>query len=52
MDDHEVLTLEERIEALETDTHQGQDFDSASWFWLVTLGVLIPCTLLIIGWWL
>ena len=27
------------------------DFDSASWLWMILLGVAIPLVLLVVGWW-
>ena len=42
--------LKERIEALETEAHQGSDFDAASWGWLILLGIAVPLALLIWGW--
>lgn len=44
--------LERRIELLEGDAAAERDFDSRSWLWLLLLGVVLPVTLLIIGWWL
>jgi hypothetical protein len=42
--------LDARISAFE---HAGppSDFDAASWFWMMLLGVAIPLLLLIVGWW-
>lgn len=42
--------LERRIRALETPAGQGDDFDAASWFWLVILGVALPILALVLGW--
>jgi hypothetical protein len=42
--------LERRIEALERIKGSG-DFDRASWFWLLLLGVVTPAALLLWGWW-
>ena len=42
--------LEARIAAFEN-AAPASDFDAASWFWMVLLGVLIPLALLIFGWW-
>lgn len=41
--------LESRLSALEAGT-AGTDFDAFSWFWMVLLGVLLPCILLFVGW--
>jgi len=27
------------------------DFDAASWFWMIFLGIALPLVLLIVGWW-
>ena len=45
--------LEERIARLEGDLRSaaGSDFDAVSWGWIVTLGVVLPAVLLLIGWW-
>ena len=43
--------LARRIEALEHEP-VGPDFDPASWMWLALLGLVLPVSLLIIGWWL
>ena len=37
-----------RIAALESQC--GEDFDAASWLWLILLGVLLPVALLLYGW--
>lgn len=42
--------LEARIEEFERAAPRP-DFDSASWFWMMLLGVAIPLALLIVGWW-
>jgi hypothetical protein len=42
--------LERRIAALESGTDAGSDFDAASWFWIVLLGILGPAALLVWGW--
>jgi hypothetical protein len=42
--------LEARIAAFEN-APPTSDFDAASWFWMVLLGLLIPLALLIAGWW-
>jgi hypothetical protein len=43
--------LEERIAAFERAAPAG-DFDAASWFWMILLGVVLPLVMLIVGWWL
>jgi hypothetical protein len=42
--------LERRIAALESGTDAGSDFDAASWFWMVLLGIVGPVALLVWGW--
>jgi hypothetical protein len=42
--------LEARIAALETAASRA-DFDRASWFWMILLGIIVPVVLLLIGWW-
>jgi hypothetical protein len=42
--------LEARIAAFEN-AAPTSDFDGASWFWMILLGVVIPLALLIVGWW-
>ena len=42
--------LEARIAAFES-AAPASDFDSASWFWMIVLGVAIPLVLLAVGWW-
>jgi hypothetical protein len=42
--------LEERIAAFEN-TAPAADFDGASWFWMILLGVALPLALLAAGWW-
>lgn len=42
--------LERRIAALESGSDAGSDFDAASWFWMVLLGIVGPALLLIWGW--
>jgi hypothetical protein len=42
--------LEARITAFER-AAPGADFDAASWFWMILLGVAIPLLLLAVGWW-
>jgi hypothetical protein len=41
--------LEARLAAFESAPAPG-DFDAASWFWIILLGVAIPLGLLILGW--
>jgi hypothetical protein len=41
--------LEARLSVLEAGTTRA-DFDAFSWFWMVSLGVLLPIVLLIVGW--
>jgi hypothetical protein len=43
--------LERRVAALESPgTDAGSDFDAASWFWMLLLGVVGPVILLLWGW--
>jgi len=42
--------LEARIAAFES-TAPTSDFDGASWFWMILLGIAIPLALLAVGWW-
>jgi hypothetical protein len=42
--------LEARIAAFES-TAPSPDFDGASWFWMILLGIAIPLALLVVGWW-
>jgi hypothetical protein len=43
--------LERRVAALESSgTDAGSDFDAASWFWMMMLGVVGPVALLLWGW--
>jgi hypothetical protein len=42
--------LDRRITALEQHMGEGADFDGASWFWLLALGVMLPVVVLIVGW--
>lgn len=42
--------LERRIAALESGEETGADFDAASWFWMILLGVVLPVGLLLWGW--
>ena len=41
--------LEARLAAFERAAPTG-DFDAASWFWMILLGVAIPLGLLVVGW--
>jgi len=41
--------LEARLAAFESAATPG-DFDAASWFWMILLGVAIPLGLLVLGW--
>jgi hypothetical protein len=43
-------TLEQRLAALADPKAQGEDFDRASWFWLLLLGLAGPVALIILGW--
>jgi hypothetical protein len=42
--------LEARIAAFES-AAPTSDFDGASWFWMILLGIAIPLALLVVGWW-
>jgi hypothetical protein len=42
--------LEARIAAFESAAPRP-DFDTASWFWMILLGVALPLLLLAAGWW-
>lgn len=42
--------LDRRIEALESGAEAGSDFDAASWFWMLLLGLVVPVGLLLWGW--
>jgi hypothetical protein len=42
--------LEARIAAFEVGAPRS-DFDGASWFWMILLGVAMPAVLLALGWW-
>ena len=42
--------LEARIAAFEN-AAPTSDFDGASWFWMILLGIAIPLALLVAGWW-
>jgi hypothetical protein len=41
--------LEARIVALEQ-ADRCEDFDAVSWIWMVLFGVVLPLTLVCIGW--
>jgi hypothetical protein len=42
--------LEARIGAFER-AAPAPEFDAASWFWMMLLGVAVPLLLLAVGWW-
>ena len=42
--------LEARIAACEN-AAPAADFDGASWFWMILLGLVVPLALLAAGWW-
>jgi hypothetical protein len=42
--------LERRIKELETGAQTGTDFDLASWCWIIVLGIVLPISLLLWGW--
>lgn len=42
--------LEARIAAIEN-CAQSADFDLASWFWMILLGLVLPLLLIAAGWW-
>jgi hypothetical protein len=42
--------LEARIAAFEN-AAPASDFDGASWFWMILLGIAVPLVLLAVGWW-
>jgi hypothetical protein len=42
--------LEARIAAFE-DAAPAPDFDTASWAWMILLGVVLPIALMLLGWW-
>jgi hypothetical protein len=44
------VELEARIASFEN-AAPTSDFDGASWFWMILLGVAVPLVLLIVGWW-
>jgi hypothetical protein len=43
-------TLQRRLALLADPKAQGADFDRASWFWLLLLGLIGPIVLIILGW--
>jgi hypothetical protein len=43
--------LEARIAAFEN-APPSPDFDTASWIWMILLGVALPLLLLVVGWWI
>jgi hypothetical protein len=45
----DAIELERRLQALESGSEQGNDFDGRSWFWMVVLGVVLPIGLLLLG---
>jgi len=42
--------LQRRIAILADESEQGADFDRASWFWLLMLGLIGPIVFIIVGW--
>ncbi len=49
MKEDEAAELERRVALLSDPAHQGEDFDAASWFWLVLLGIALPAALIVWG---
>ena len=43
--------LEARIAAFEN-VPPRPDFDTASWIWMILLGVVLPLLMLTVGWWI
>ena len=43
--------LEARIALLEC-AADDEDFDTASWFWMLLLGLVLPAAVIALGWWL
>lgn len=43
--------LDERLAVVEAHGARA-DFDRTSWVWMILLGLVLPCVLLAIGWWL
>lgn len=42
--------LERRLAAIESGEQAGSDFDTASWVWMILLGIVLPILLLAWGW--
>jgi hypothetical protein len=42
--------LERRIVELENEANQGTGFTPIDWFWLISLGAVVPALLLYWGW--
>ena len=42
--------LEARIVLLES-AADDEDFDAASWFWMLLLGLVLPAVAIALGWW-
>jgi len=40
--------LETRLR--EVEKAAATDFDALSWFWMLLLGLVVPCALILIGW--
>jgi hypothetical protein len=49
MNEDEAAELERRVALLSDPAQQGEDFDAASWFWLVLLGIALPAALIAWG---
>lgn len=49
MNEEAAAELERRLVLLSDPAHQGEDFDAASWFWLVLLGIVLPAGLIVWG---
>ena len=47
----ESSELERRIRLLEDPSNQGAEFDTASWIWLIVLGIVLPAAVFVWGWW-
>jgi hypothetical protein len=41
--------LEARVAALEAGA-SGTDFDAVSWVWMVLFGIVLPVSLIVLGW--
>jgi hypothetical protein len=50
MNDCSPSELERRIVALESGSETGDDFDAASWWWIIGLGIVLPLGLIVVGW--